>query len=128
MLKGDRIIWVIIAITLLMSLSATFLYRKLNADSIVAIVTRNGETIKRIDLEKETSPREWTINLPDGACNTVRIEPGRIRFIRSNCPKQICVSSGWLYRPGDMAVCLPHRLMISIEGKDRKDGIDALSR
>lgn len=116
------------AVILFVSLSVTFTYSRLNKNGTVAVITHDGVTIKQIDLKKEEAPREWIIDLPDGACNTVRVEPGRIRFVRSNCPKQICVATGWLNRAGEIAVCLPHRLMISVEGKDTGDDIDALSR
>ena len=128
MIRGDKTAWAIVSILLLLSISGSLLYRVLQRDGIVAVITKDGEVLKKINLEKVTSAREWTIEGKLKTFNTIRTEPGQIRFMDSNCPNRICVDSGWLKKPGDMAVCLPHRLVIIIEGKDKRSDIDVISR
>ena len=44
---------------------------------------------------------------------------GAARFISSDCPDQICVHAGWLYLPGQIAVCVPNRTSLLIVGERR---------
>lgn len=47
---------------------------------------------------------------------TIRIEPGRARCVDSPGVQDICERAGWLARPGDMAVSLPNRLVLQVQG------------
>lgn len=51
--------------------------------------------------------------------STIAIEAGKAAFIHSPCTGQHCVHSGWLARNGDVAVCLPNRIMLSVAGTVR---------
>lgn len=42
------------------------------------------------------------------------IKDNSIAFIESDCPDKVCVHSGYLSRPGQMAACLPNRISIQI--------------
>ena len=46
----------------------------------------------------------------------------------ANCPDRDCVHAGWLSRPGQGSVCLPHRVAIRILGTPPKGTPDALSQ
>ena len=43
---------------------------------------------------------------------------GRIAFIKSDCPDQICVRTGFIGQAGQMAACLPNGLVLSILGAE----------
>lgn len=45
-------------------------------------------------------------------------ETGEIRFESSNCPDQICVHTGYIGKPGELAACLPNGLILQIESAD----------
>ncbi|MGB1560954.1 MAG: NusG domain II-containing protein [Sinimarinibacterium flocculans] len=55
--------------------------------------------------------------------SVLRIEDGRVRFLRSPCRNQVCVHSGWLHRGGDAAACLPNRVSVGLVGGDALDGV-----
>jgi len=56
---------------------------------------------------------------PEGFDNVmIEVKDGAIRFLSSDCPDQVCVSTGYISRAGQYAVCLPNRLMIKIPGTD----------
>ncbi|HAP9081438.1 TPA: hypothetical protein IWD14_002472, partial [Enterococcus faecium] len=38
-----------------------------------------------------------------------------------NSPDQIAVRTGWISKPGQTSICLPHKLVISIEKKESTD-------
>jgi len=79
----------------------------------LAVIKQDGQVIERIDLDQVTEKRE--IILPGPYHEIIEVEPGRIRFQAADCPDKICVHSGWLQQPGDMAVCIPNRAVVKIE-------------
>lgn len=126
MKKGDKIVGFVILCLIVISSLSVFLYRFLNqGDQLIARIVQNQEIIKEIDLNKIEEPREWTVEKENGGFNIIRVERGRIRFIDADCPDFVCVNAGWLSRPGDVAVCIPHKISIHIEGKN--DEIDQIS-
>ena len=46
------------------------------------------------------------------------IRDGRIAFIKSDCPDQICVRAGFIGQAGQMAACLPNGLVLSLLGAE----------
>ncbi|WP_058486812.1 NusG domain II-containing protein [Defluviitalea phaphyphila] len=126
MKKGDKIVGLIIIILITISLLFLGIYRFINkGDKLIAKIIQDQEVIKVIDLDKVEEPKEWTIENEEGHHNTIRVEKGRIRFIEADCPDLVCVNSGWLSKPGDIAVCIPNKILIRIEGKD--DEVDQIS-
>jgi len=47
--------------------------------------------------------------------NIIEVDGDRIRVKEDNSPDQIAVNTGWISRPGQTSICLPHQLMIRIE-------------
>lgn len=61
---------------------------------------------------------------PLGLC-TISIEPGRARVLAAPCRAQVCVRRGWLTAAGDVAACVPNRLLLRLRGRGapRLDGV-----
>ena len=53
----------------------------------------------------------------------IEIKGGRARVTESPCRDKLCVRAGWLERPGDVAVCLPQRVIVEIRGAKEVDGV-----
>ena len=51
-----------------------------------------------------------------GQYNIIEIKDGKIRDREDNSPDQIAVRTGWISRPGEMSICLPHKLIVEILG------------
>lgn len=70
----------------------------------------------------------WTRRIEDGTggYNVLEVDGTRVRIREANCPDLLCVSTGWIDRPGQTIVCLPHRLVVRIEGAE--GGLDGVSR
>ena len=79
-----------------------------------AVISQDGKIIQKIDLDSVNESVEITI--PGDYTNKLLIENGRIRFVDSDCPNKDCVKTGWISAKGSMAVCLPNKVMIKIEG------------
>lgn len=85
----------------------------------VANVYVDGARVYSVDLSTVTEPYQQVIETPYGT-NTLAIERGRIRVIDADCRGDDCVQAGWLTRAGQPIVCLPHRLVVRIEGEDNR--------
>ncbi|NMA68113.1 MAG: NusG domain II-containing protein [Desulfitobacterium sp.] len=117
--KGDLII---ILIVLLVGIGAftPWLMNKLNAnepgnqEELIAVIKRGGKEMERINLYDITEPTHF--HYENGIELTIVADHGSIKFLESQCPDQICVNTGLLTKPGDMAVCLPGETIVMIEG------------
>jgi len=104
------------AITILIALTAGGIryYQQIKpVESTIAVITQDGQLVERLDLQQVTKPRQ--IILPGKYHEIIEVEPGRIRFKQADCPDKICVHTGWLEEPGDVAVCMPNRAVVKIE-------------
>lgn len=66
------------------------------------------------------------IMLPVGEMQ-VEVKDGQIRVASSDCPKKICVNTGWIRTPGQVIVCVPYKVLIEISAKD-SSFLDAVVR
>ena len=76
-----------------------------------AVVTVDGREIGRYSLAQE---RELEIEGTQGH-NRMVIEDGQVRMKEAGCPDQYCVRHAPISQAGDPIVCLPHRIVISVE-------------
>ena len=56
----------------------------------------------------------------------IEVAAGKARVVDSPCRDKLCVYTGWLERPGDVAVCLPRRVIVEIRGAAR-NGVDGVA-
>ncbi|MBQ8784148.1 MAG: NusG domain II-containing protein [Clostridia bacterium] len=87
--------------------------------SLTATITVDGEVIERVDLSSATGFRE--IKLESDPAVKVRIENGRICVVEAECEDKLCVNCGWLESDGAMAVCLPAKVVVSVDGSKASD-------
>lgn len=85
----------------------------------VARVQIDGETVLELPLDQDTQ-----VVLGEGEhTNTLVIENGAAQVIAADCPDQVCVRQGAVRYNGESIVCLPHKLIVSIEGGS-ENGVD----
>jgi hypothetical protein len=82
-------------------------------EQLVAVVKKDDEIIREINLTGLRNQQVIKVHSLYDA--TIVAENKRIRFMESGCPDKICVNAGWLNRPGDVAVCLPNKIIIKLE-------------
>lgn len=87
-----------------------------------ALIRVGNSPIQRVSLKMDRR-----INL-EGEKGRVVIEvkEGRVRVVESSCFQKICVTIGWINKPGQNIICLPNKVLITIEGKESSK-IDAVS-
>lgn len=85
----------------------------------VAQVRIDGETVMELPLSQDAR-----VELGEpGRGNLLIIEDGTARVERADCPDQVCVRQGAVRYNGESIVCLPHKLIVSIEGGG-SNGVD----
>lgn len=113
--------WVyIIAVILVLAVAASLFIRTRPAKGKIAKIYVDGELVREVDLDKVTAQERFTVSTDRGE-NVVLVEPGRIRVESADCPDKVCVDSGWLSDSAAPIVCLPHRLVIELDGETALD-------
>jgi hypothetical protein len=92
----------------------------------IAVITLEGKVYKTIPLSEHHGTDTFTIRTDKGY-NTVVVKDQSIGITDADCPDHICVNEGFISKPGDTSVCLPHRVMIEIRasGNEEPDIIPA---
>lgn len=104
--------FVIIGVVLaLAAVIAAVLALGTSGDRLYAEVWQDNELVERVELTDST---DRMIDL-DG--HNVIVLSGRTATMRSaDCHDQVCVRTGTLTRAGQVAVCLPNRVVLRITG------------
>lgn len=119
--------WDYILITLALVISflpigVTYIQASLEPDvEAVAIVKINGIEVDRFDLYEGAENLEKTYYPSEGQYNIIQRQGNRIRIKEDNSPDQIGVRTGWISKPGHVAICLPHGFIIEIQGTMDQD-------
>lgn len=117
--KGDIVLIACLIASVIVGFAVLRFFRGDGYDSHrIAVIKQNDKIIKRIDLDEVQKPER--IDVSSGFYEVILVERGRIRFEEANCPDLVCVKTGWLTEKGDVAVCLPNRTIIRIEGEGEK--------
>jgi hypothetical protein len=81
-------------------------------DGGIVRVQVDGETVMELPLDRDTQ-----VVLGEGEhTNTLVIQNGTAQVVEASCPDRVCVRHGAIQYEGESIVCLPHRLVVSIEG------------
>lgn len=79
-----------------------------------AQVRRDGVLVAAYPLNEE---RTVSVTGPIGT-TVIRIESGRARVVSDPGPRQYCVHQGWLTKSGEMALCAPNHVSLTLTGGD----------
>lgn len=90
----------------------------------VAVIRVNDAIVATVDLGKR-EPQTLHIQGALGPMVIVSDGTGSVRVTESTCPDQICVHTAPARSPGDQIICVPNRMVITIEGKGTR--IDAVA-
>lgn len=77
-----------------------------------AVVSIDGHETQRYALSTDT---EKDIVTAGGKVNRLVIEDGKAYISYADCPDKICVSHRKISKEGETIVCLPHKVVVSIE-------------
>lgn len=86
---------------------------------LYAEIWQDNQLVERVALTDDT---DRTIDL-DGH-NVIVLSGKSARMVSADCRDQVCVRTGMLTRAGQVAVCLPNRVVLKIVGETGE--IDAI--
>ena len=109
----------LVAVTLFVGIR---LYGKMTTTEAVAVVTVDGKEYGRYPLEKNHTE---TIHLSDGSYNTFEVKGGYVSMTDASCPDQICVNHSRISKKNETIVCLPDKVVITVENGEEAE-IDVL--
>ena len=84
------------------------------ADGQWAVLEQNGMEIARLSLYEEQS---FPVATQQGS-NVICTGNGQVWMESADCPDGLCLKEGKISATSSRIVCLPHRLVIRIEGAD----------
>ncbi len=94
-------------------------------NSTYALIKVDGEVYDNIPLSSNDEELSLNINTEKGY-NVVSIKDSNIRISHANCKDALCVNQGEISSVGETVVCLPHKLIIEIKGKDNDSSSDMI--
>ena len=105
--KGD-ILAIAVVVVLAVFVAVCFLPKN-SGEPVMAEVYQNGELVKTVPLDVDTS-----FQITGRYLNTVTVENGKIAITASNCPGEDCVHSGAIHAAGRSLVCLPNEVEVRV--------------
>lgn len=118
-LKTHRNDVILVAVLIALGGVLALYLRLTQQDGGLARVQIDGETVMELPLSQDAR-----VELGEpGRGNLLIIENGTARVERADCPDQVCVRQGAVRYNGESIVCLPHKLIVSIEG-GVENGVD----
>ena len=88
-----------------------------------AVIIEDGTEQERISLDTLKEPTELVVEA-NGYHLYLTLSSEGVVMAESDCPTQDCVHTGTIRRSGQSIVCLPARVVVSLEGAATDDGPD----
>ena len=109
--KGDIIIVaVVIALACILYFSGIL---RPEGEGAKAIVTVDGKVYGEYSLKDEETIK---VDLEEKGYNTFVISEGKVDMLEADCRDGICVDHTPISLDGETIICLPHKVVIEIEG------------
>ena len=106
--------WIVVFVLFALAAVGAFVMLR-GQGGTVARISVDGEVLERIDLSRVQESYDILVETGYGK-NVIHVEPGAICVTEADCPDRICVAMGQLQGDGIPIVCMPHHLVIEIEG------------
>ena len=87
-----------------------------------ALIKIDNRPVQRVSLRMD---RRINLEGENGKV-VIEVREGRVRVVESTCFQRICINTGWINKPGQNIVCLPNKVLVTIEGKESPK-VDAVS-
>ncbi|MCM1114031.1 MAG: NusG domain II-containing protein [Clostridium sp.] len=123
MKKADFII--IAAVAVVVAVLLFFLYGVNKDAGNVVKIEVDGNVVETLSLTEDTTRQIETDN---GGVNVLVIKDGTAVMTQANCPDGICTNHNPIKRSGESIICLPHKVVITVENeKNNNNEVDAVA-
>ena len=114
MKKNDVILIAALLVVALLTAGGMRIWQMNNTkDTANVVVTIDGEVYGTYPLSEDRTER---IELPDGSYNILVISDGYADVTEASCPDQICVKHNHIRYSKESIVCLPNKVVVTVEG------------
>ena len=114
MKKNDIILIAVLLVLALITAGALRIWQMNNTkNGASVVVTIDGQLYGTYPLSEERIER---IELPDGSYNILIISDGYADVSEASCPDQICVKHNHIRYSKESIVCLPNKVVVTVEG------------
>lgn len=118
---GDLILAALVAaaaVALLFALRPTG-----DGGALTVRISVDGETVAQYDLTGLDDPIQVSLDeLPYPA--VVELSPEGAQIVESRCPGGDCLHTGAIHAAGEQIICLPNKLIVSLEGASNAPASD----
>lgn len=114
--KRDTIIMVFITI----AVAAGLIIPKLGQGGGYAVIKYGDRVVARLELDKSGD-----YIFPESEGMVFTVADGTISVTESNCGDHTCIRTGAISRNGEVIVCVPNMVSVSIESK-KQSGLDVV--
>ena len=114
----------IIIIALVLAAAFLSVLQFFKTSALSAAVRENGEVVDNVNLS--TIDHELIKVYSETYNVTVKFTKDGAEVVSSDCPDKLCVHTGKITRSGQSIVCLPAKISITLESKDKS--VDGISR
>jgi len=115
---------ILVAVLLILSLVSFISVRHFTPNGKHVVVEVEGRPVLELSFDKDVTE---TVTGPLGE-TVIVIENGTVRIQDSPCPNHYCVRMGKLRHSGEIAVCVPNRVVVTISGGDETGSFDSVTQ
>lgn len=109
-IKRDWIIVAVVtAVAVFTSIGGMLLFKEYKPGK--AVVRSAGQTVCELPLITDTD----VLVESNGYHFTVTVQNGTVAITQADCPDKICVNTGQISKGGQTVVCLPAKLVVTLE-------------
>ena len=119
--KGDILL---VAVLLIVSFASITGLRGLGSGNKHVVVEVDGQFVMELSLDKNVTE---SVRGPLGD-TVIVIENGTARITESPCPHHYCARMGSISRRGEIIVCIPNRVLVSIRGGNDEESVDGVTQ
>ncbi|MGO1368995.1 MAG: NusG domain II-containing protein [Senegalia sp. (in: firmicutes)] len=121
------IIITILIVSIISLISVKLLNENINEKNILIKVDK--KIVKEISIDKSVD-KKYSFNFGREK-GFLQVKNGKVRMLQMNddiCPRKICSETRWIENSKDTIVCLPNKIVVSLEATDKEnEDIDVLS-
>lgn len=83
---------------------------------------------KQVNVMRLTENEEYNIVINGEITNTVVVEDGYVYVKNASCPDKICQMHKRISKKGESIVCLPNKVVITVNGNQTNEEIDGVAK
>lgn len=116
---------IIVVVILLLSFSAIgiLMLSKSNHQNSNIIIRVDNKVVKKIPMNNSNESKSYDFNF-NHEIGHLEAKNGSVRMLEMSkelCPNGICSDTGWISKTYQSIVCLPNKIIVTIEGSENEE-------